>query len=222
MINESLPTLTKRYRDQGDIYNSSNCRKCVVNEETSNHLAACPADKETWKRLEEEIAGKVWNSIPSDAQRKVDRHQHLEILTNKNIPEDQQRTLLIRGIINIDVRRKLEHLDLENKVINYILLVWLEEWTTNFQDKIWKERCEQNIIWEKKNGITTKTKRKKRERKILRKLRMTVRNEELMNQPIPKEAELETRKTEWGGCLRIVCDEVKRWIKDGIYSWWKQ
>lgn len=65
------------------------------------------------------------------------------------------------------MRRKLEHLDLENKVINYILLVWLEEWTMNFQDKIWKERCEQTIIWKKENGITTKTKRKKRERKLL-------------------------------------------------------
>lgn len=49
MINGSLPILTKRYRDQGDVYNSSNCHKCVVNEETSDHLAACPVDKETWK-----------------------------------------------------------------------------------------------------------------------------------------------------------------------------
>ncbi|CAG8659873.1 38172_t:CDS:2, partial [Gigaspora margarita] len=120
------------------------------NKETSDHLAVCPADKETWKQLEEEIAGKVWNSIPRDAQRKVDRHQLLEILNNKNIPKDQRRTLLTRGIVNIDVRRKLEHLDLENKVINYILLVWT-----------------------------------------------TVRNEDSMNQPSPKEVELETRKMEW-------------------------
>ncbi|CAG8724569.1 37255_t:CDS:1, partial [Gigaspora margarita] len=84
----------------------------------------------------EEIARKVWNSIPNDAQRKVDQHQLLEILTNKNILEDQRKTLLTRRIINIDIRRKLEHLDLENKVINYILLVWLEQWTINFQDKI--------------------------------------------------------------------------------------
>ncbi|CAG8853968.1 27799_t:CDS:2, partial [Gigaspora margarita] len=84
-----------------DIYNSSNYRKCVVNEETLDYLAACPADKETWKQLEEEIAGKVWNSIPNST-----------------------------------------------------------------------------------------------------------------NQPSSKEVELKTRKTEWGDCLRIVCDEVKKWIKD--------
>ncbi|CAG8783426.1 25204_t:CDS:2, partial [Gigaspora margarita] len=148
------------YRDQEDVYNSSNCHKCVVNEETSDHLAVCPADKETWKRLEEEIAGKVWNSIPSDSQRKVDWHQLLEILTSKNTPEDQRRTLLTRGIINLDVRRKLEHLDLENKP------------------------------------------------------RTTIRNEDSMNQPSLKEVEMETRKTEWEDCLRIVCDEVKKWIKD--------
>ncbi|CAG8636813.1 3113_t:CDS:2, partial [Gigaspora margarita] len=82
------------------------------NKETSDHLATCPANKETWKRLEEEIAGK------------------------------------------------------------------------------------QTMIWEKENGITTKTKKKKRERKILQKLRTTIRNGDSMNQPSSKEVELKTRKTE--------------------------
>ncbi|CAG8829656.1 8656_t:CDS:2, partial [Gigaspora margarita] len=89
-----------------DVYLSSNCCKCLTNEETSGYLATCPANKETWKRIEEEL---------------------LEILTNNDTPEDQQRMLLTKGIIKLNMRKKLEHQDLENKVINHILLVWLEE-----------------------------------------------------------------------------------------------
>ncbi|CAG8615106.1 10664_t:CDS:2 [Gigaspora margarita] len=91
----------------------------------------------------------------------------METTGRGNIPEDQRRTLLTRGIVKLEVRKKLENLDLENKVINHILLLWLEEWTINFQDKIWKKRCERTIKWKKENGITAKTKRKKREGKKL-------------------------------------------------------
>ncbi|CAG8847624.1 24585_t:CDS:1, partial [Gigaspora margarita] len=55
---------------QGNVYYSSTCCKCMTNEETSNYLAICLADKETWKQLEKEIARKIWNSISSDSQRK--------------------------------------------------------------------------------------------------------------------------------------------------------
>ncbi|CAG8830699.1 45990_t:CDS:2, partial [Gigaspora margarita] len=40
------------------------------------------------------------------------------------------------------------------------------------------ERCKRTILWKKENGITTKTKRKKRERKTLRKPITTIRNED--------------------------------------------
>ncbi|CAG8708236.1 26653_t:CDS:2 [Gigaspora margarita] len=46
MINGSLSTLIKRYRNQEDVYHTN---------------------KETWKQIEEKIAGKIWNSILSDS-----------------------------------------------------------------------------------------------------------------------------------------------------------
>ncbi|CAG8776673.1 30666_t:CDS:2 [Gigaspora margarita] len=64
----------KRYQDQENVYHSFICYKCIANEETSDHLAACPVDKEIWKQLEEKIAEKIWDSISSDSQKKVDQH----------------------------------------------------------------------------------------------------------------------------------------------------
>ncbi|CAG8798904.1 39929_t:CDS:2, partial [Gigaspora margarita] len=48
------------------------------NEQTSDHLAVCFADKETWKRLEEEIAGKT--GIKNSDQQKHTRE------STKNVP----------------------------------------------------------------------------------------------------------------------------------------
>ncbi|CAG8738770.1 34551_t:CDS:2 [Gigaspora margarita] len=115
------------------------CCKCMTNEETSDHLATCPADKETWKQIEKEIAEKIWNSIPSDSQRKRNSKTRYEEKIRKPGSWKQSNqphtTVLVRRVDN-----ELPEQNLERKM-----------------------RANYNM--EKENRITTKTKRKKRERK---------------------------------------------------------
>ncbi|RIB28821.1 hypothetical protein C2G38_2156917 [Gigaspora rosea] len=65
---------------------------------------------------------------------------------NENTPTDQCRVLLTRGILKTEVRRELEGCGLGNRTINHILLLWLEEWISSFQTKIWKERYLFDIV----------------------------------------------------------------------------
>ena len=44
-VDALLPTLIKRKRDQGTLYNTTTCQKCKSEEETFEHLTNCPADK---------------------------------------------------------------------------------------------------------------------------------------------------------------------------------
>ncbi|CAG8837270.1 2763_t:CDS:2, partial [Gigaspora margarita] len=108
----------------------------------------------------------------------LDQYLLLEILTNKDIPEDQQRMFLTRGIIKLDVKKKLEELDFGNKM-------------------------QANHYMEKKNKITTKTKRKKRDKKIHQKSKTTNSMKNLMNCSKLKKNKKTTRKSDWKDCLRI-------------------
>ncbi|CAG8501934.1 1733_t:CDS:2 [Gigaspora margarita] len=73
------------------------------------------------------INGSLSTLVKSDTQKKVDRHWLLEILINKKHTGRSMKNISNKKNNKTQHKENLENLDLENKVVNHILLIWLKE-----------------------------------------------------------------------------------------------
>jgi ribonuclease HI len=207
-INRQLPTLEKRYQARPDLYKDAKCPRCKKDNESLEHLLVCSADNKNWALFNTNLRKKL-EEICNNKDISLEQYKLISAIL---IPENSelqkiQRQNFLRGIIRENTILELELIGISRKKIKSLLVDFLENWFTVFSDIIWKNRCNEIILWEKDLGISKKEKWKKRKKSAKKR--------------IHKEEKKARNKEEiWQVSKNIAFDEMETWIRQGFHQFW--
>jgi hypothetical protein len=161
-IIDKLPTLEELNRRRPDIYTTVECQVCQEKvKETQAHLAACKGQKNLWKRIQKVTIATAWKKLKEEEKIRIPPHVLYTALFGKTETEEvKMREALIKGLIPKETQDKLAQLLNSKSRQQFVNAVAITAWDT-FYEQVWRIRCEKIIEWEKKVGITGKTKKKK-------------------------------------------------------------
>jgi hypothetical protein len=178
LMNDELPTLCNLRKRRPDIYGKAICPLCNSKEEDTGHLFDCPAllnDRlQIWKELKQKVTNKYRKIVEKkDAKKGKDRPSNLLQLidrwSNQFSNSSQEMINIGLGLFE-DKRKQAWNQEARKDGIKgvdsqTVLCLLSNKFLKLFREKIWIPRCKRTIDWEKTQGINSKAKKKKTEKK---------------------------------------------------------
>jgi hypothetical protein len=158
---DKLLTLEELNRRRPDIYTTTECQVCQDKvKETQSHLASCKGQQSLWKRIQKVTIATAWKGLKEEEKTRIPPYILYTALFGKSEEEEiEMREALIKGLIQKKTQDRLTQLLNTKARQQFIETVAKTAWDM-FYEQVWRIRCEKINEWEKKEGITTKMKKK--------------------------------------------------------------
>lgn len=186
-----------------------------------DHLTSCSKDTEKWRSIEINLQKEIEEvSITLKlSKRQISGVQELLIPTNIE-ERTQSRKENLRGIIKVELSKKLRELKISIRKSKKVLEAYLERWYKEFQEQIWNPRCKEVTQWEKTIGITRKEKRRKLKGKRVKQSRKE-KGRKKGEKGSKEEPSKKKEKTSNEKQTKIRLEEsTEKWITKGVHDVW--
>ena len=166
-----LPTAKEQHRRQPELYTSEKCPACQDAIETNNHVWECTKTAqarnsilaEVKQRWREEINIATDHQIPKDVE--YISNELFEPERDTDLISGLTKSLILRGAIPKAWTSATEWITGSKARMRTVIGCIMEIITTRGKEEIWKPRCQNQINWERTQGITARKKKDKKLRK---------------------------------------------------------
>ncbi|CAG8838149.1 18594_t:CDS:1, partial [Gigaspora margarita] len=127
--------------------------------ETLSHITKCTAFELRWKRIEALTGENAWNTLTPEAKSKINPLAISRIIFGRDVNSRAGiRLNMAKGLISQKVVDKLNEFFPSYRDTKVAIIAVLQGYWNHFYEDIWKKRCDQIIVWEKRLGITKQSK----------------------------------------------------------------
>ena len=128
-------------------------------------MASCKGQINLWKRIQKVTIATAWKGLKEEERTRIPPYVLYTALFGKVEAEEvEMREALIKGLIPKKTQDKLAQLLSSKTRQQFANTVAKTAWDT-FYEQVWRIHCEKVNEWEKKEGITSKMKRRDTKKK---------------------------------------------------------